>query len=270
MTPLGSLTAFFKTICRFSFCKSTVRDQDLFRCYPYFMKLIYQDEYFIAINKPSGFHVHPHENAQHRVSRDKICLYQVRKMMKQHVYPVHRLDAGTSGVLLFALSSPAAGKLCKLFTDRETEKTYQAVVRGYTPESGVIELPLALDSTGEMVEAKTSYQRLGIVEFPIAVGKKFPTARYSWIEVKPHTGRYHQIRRHFNRISHPLLGDAVHGDSKHNQFFRNHLGIKGLCLKALRLEFLHPWSGEKIAISAPPCDKWKQIEELFLSPTKVP
>nr|BFD67404.1 tRNA pseudouridine(65) synthase TruC [Bdellovibrio sp. HAGR004] len=227
------------------------------------MELLYKDEYFIAVNKPSGFHVHPHENPEHRVSRDKICLYHARRMMKQHVYPVHRLDAGTSGVLLFALSSPAAGQLCKLFSERATHKTYQAVVRGYVKEADDIQIPLELDSTGDLVEAHSSYKRLATVEFPVAVGKKFPTARYSWVEVTPHTGRYHQIRRHFNRISHPLLGDAVHGDSHHNRFFRTELGVEGLCLKALRLEFTHPWSGEKVSIEAPPCEKWKKIQFLF-------
>lgn len=227
------------------------------------MELLYKDEYFIAVNKPSGFHVHPPEDSQFKVPRDKICLYHARRMMKQHVYPVHRLDAGTSGVLLFALSSQAASGLCKLFTDRSTKKTYRAVTRGYVPESGTIEIPLELDSTGDLVDAQTSFRRLGLKEFPVAVGKKFPTARYSLVEVSPHTGRYHQIRRHFNRISHPLLGDAVHGDSHHNRFFRNELGIEGLCLKAQRLEFTHPWSGVPVSIEAPACEKWNKIQLLF-------
>ncbi|MEN0059473.1 MAG: pseudouridine synthase [Bdellovibrio sp.] len=229
------------------------------------MDLLYKDEHFIAVFKPSGFHVHPHENVQHRVSRDKICLYHARRMMKQHVYPVHRLDAATSGVLLFALSSASASRLCKIFSDREVHKTYQAVVRGYVKDEETLDIPLELDSTGDLVEARTHYKRLGTVEFPVAVGKKFPTARYSWVEVQPHTGRYHQIRRHFNRISHPLLGDAVHGDSHHNRFFRNQIGIEGLCLKALRLEFTHPWSEKSISIEAPACERWNKIQNLFSS-----
>lgn len=227
------------------------------------MQILFQDEHYVAVNKPAGFHVHPPEDETHRVPREKIVLYQVRRLMKQHVYPVHRLDAGTSGVLLFALSSEAAGKMNKLFTERKTDKTYHAVVRGFVSDAGMIELPLELDSTGDLVEAQTSYRRLQKMELPVAVGKKFPTARYSWVEVTPHTGRFHQIRRHFNRISQPLLGDAAHGDSHHNQFFRNHLGIAGLCLKALRLSFTHPLTDEFISIQAPPCEKWNKIQELF-------
>lgn len=227
------------------------------------MELIYQDEHFIAINKPSGFHVHPPEDSQFKVPRDKICLYQVRKMMKQHVFPVHRLDAATSGVLLFALSSEAASKFGKMFQERAPQKTYHAVVRGYVPVEGTIDVQLELDSTGALVDAKTSYKRLSTIEFPVAVGKKFPTARYSWVEAYPHTGRYHQIRRHFNRISHPLLGDAYHGDSHHNRFFRNELGIEGLCLKAIKMELIHPWTLEPLKIEAPPCEKWNKIQSLF-------
>lgn len=234
------------------------------------MQIIFRDEHFVAIDKPAGFHVHPPEDSTYPVPREKIVLYHVRRLMKQHVYPVHRLDVGTSGVLLFALSSDAASKMNKLFSERKTEKTYHAVVRGFVPESGTIDLPLELDSTGDLVAAETSYLRLAQIELPFPVGKKFPTARYSWVEVQPHTGRFHQIRRHFNRISHPLLGDAAHGDSHHNQFFRNQLGIAGLCLKALRLRFNHPLTHQEISIHAPACEKWNKIQELFTLPPSKP
>ncbi len=228
------------------------------------MTLLYQDEYLIAINKPAGFHVHPHENPLHRVSRDKICLYQARRMMGgQHVFPVHRLDAATSGVLLFALSSEVARLICHQFAQRIPQKTYHAVVRGFTQPEGSIDLELELDSTGEKVPARTVYKTLAYLELPHPVGKKFATARYSLMEIYPETGRYHQIRRHFNRISHPLLGDAVHGDSHHNRFFREFLGISGLCLKATRLDLPHPVSGIKLSIKAPPCEKWNNIHDLF-------
>ncbi|MBO9667407.1 MAG: tRNA pseudouridine(65) synthase TruC, partial [Bdellovibrio sp.] len=143
------------------------------------MNVLYRDEYFVAIDKPSGFHVHPPEDSQYKIPRDRICLYLVRNMMKQHVFPVHRLDAATSGVLLFALSSASASVLCKMFAERSPKKTYWAVARGFTPEAGDIKVPLELDSTGDLVDAHTSFIRKGTIEFPVAVGKKFPTARYS-------------------------------------------------------------------------------------------
>lgn len=229
------------------------------------MKLLYQDEFFVAIHKPSGFHVHPPEDG-YPVPRENICLYLVRDLLGQHVYPVHRLDAGTSGVLIFALSSMAAREISQLFAERKTKKTYQAVVRGYVQTEGRIDLPLELDSTQTPVASVTSYRRLATVEFPIAVGNRFPTARYSWIEVEPETGRYHQIRRHFARISHPLLGDSTHGDSRHNQFFRNQVGIEGLCLKATRLEFTHPWEQRAMVLNASPCEKWNKIQQIFGAP----
>jgi tRNA pseudouridine65 synthase len=227
------------------------------------MKVLFHDEHLIAVDKPAGYHVHPHEMPQHRVSRDKICLYHVRRLAKKRVYPVHRLDAGTCGVLLFALSSDDAREMCALFNERKIQKKYQAVVRGFTPLEGNIDLQLELDSTGTLVDAMTRYQRKATVEFPVAIGNRFPTSRYSLVDVEPATGRFHQIRRHFNRIAHPLLGDAEHGDSRHNTFFRNRLGIEGLCLKAHSLQFTHPWTKEELLLEAPDSEKWKKIHLVF-------
>jgi Pseudouridylate synthases, 23S RNA-specific len=235
------------------------------------MKVLFQDENLIAIDKPAGFHVHPHEERRHRVPREQVCLYAVRDLVGKHVYPVHRLDAGTSGVLIFALSSDAARTMCELFNERTVKKTYRAVVRGFVKETDSIALPLELDSTGTPVDALTEYRRLATKEFAVKIGNRFPTARYSLVEVYPHTGRYHQIRRHFNRISHPLLGDAEHGDTRHNQFFRNELGIDGLCLRATGVSFKHPWSGEELLLKTSDSDfsnendaaKWNKIHLLF-------
>lgn len=227
------------------------------------MRILFKDEHFVAVDKPAGHHVHPHEIAQHRVPRYMVCLYQVRDLIGQKVYPVHRLDAGTSGVLIFALSSESASKLCGLFAGRTVQKTYRAVVRGYTPEQGVIDEPLGEDMQGNILDCVTEYRRLATREFDVAVSKRFPTSRYSMVEVRPLTGRYHQIRRHMARIAHPLIGDAEHGDSRHNRFFRNDLGLQGLCLRAKTLEFVHPWTEEPLKIEASPSTKWKQLHSIF-------
>ena len=229
------------------------------------MEILFQDDHLVAIDKPQGFHVTPHENPQHRVSRDQVCLYVVRDLIGQWVYPIHRLDAGTSGVVLFALSSEAARRMSEVFQSRAIIKSYRAVARGYVVDEGEITVPLELDSTGELVDAHTQFKTLKRIELPFAVGKRFPQARYSLVEAQPLTGKFHQIRRHFNRISHPLVGDAVHGDSHHNRFFRETLGIQGLCLQAKSLAFKHPWSGQGIKITAADSEKWKKIQLLFHS-----
>lgn len=228
------------------------------------LKLLYRDEYFIAIEKPAGYHVHPHEDKRNKVAREHICLYLARDLIGQHVYPVHRLDAGTSGVLLFALSSESARVLATMFAEREMHKTYHVVVRGFVNETGEISLPLESDSTGTLLEAQTLFRRLAQKEIEAHIrGNRFPTARYSLVEAKPVTGRWHQLRRHFARLSHPVLGDSTHGDTRHNLFFRQELGIEGLCLKAHRLEFTHPWSQSAVKIEAPLCRRWEKIADFF-------
>lgn len=203
--------------------------------------ILAQDSTFVAIDKPSGFHVHQPEFPNKRVSRDIVCLGLLRNQLRQYVYPVHRLDVGTSGILLFALSSESASKFGKAFSENRSQKTYYAVVRGYLKDDQArIEIPLESDSTGELYNAITDYEVVSKVELPFAVGKRHSTTRYSLVKVKPVTGRFHQIRRHFARLSHPIVGDCMHGDSYHNRFFREQLGVSGLMLRATELEIDDP------------------------------
>lgn len=230
------------------------------------MNIVYQDANIFAIDKQAGFFVHPPEMSPYPVPKEKICLYHLRKHFNQEVFPVHRLDAPTSGLVLFAMTRQDAREMNQLFRERQIKKTYHAVIRGYVDAEGSIDLPLEIAAADEPVESLTLYKTLGQVELPFPVGKKYPTARYSWVEVNPVTGRWHQIRRHFDRIAHPLLGDIEHGDSHHNRFFRDDLKIQGLCLRALSLEFVHPWTQQEIKITAPPCERWAKIADLFKAP----
>lgn len=227
------------------------------------MNIIYQDDHLFAIDKPAGFFVHPPELSPYPVPKEKICLYHLRKLMKQDVFPVHRLDAPTSGVLLFTKSRDATRALSRLFMERQMHKSYQAVVRGYVDESGSIDIPLEVADAELPVEALTLYKRKAMVELPYATSKRYPTSRYSLVDVHPVTGRWHQIRRHFDRVAHPLLGDIEHGDSHHNRLFRDTLQIPGLCLRATSIEFVHPWTGEPLKIHAPRDEKWEKIFALF-------
>jgi tRNA pseudouridine65 synthase len=227
------------------------------------MQIVYQDEYFFVIDKPAGMFVHPPERSAYPTPPEKICLYQLRDLLQREVFPVHRLDAPTSGLVTFAMTKDSTRALSLLFANRQMNKTYQAVARGHLGPEGLIDLPLKIAGFEESIGATTRYRTLKKIELPTAVGKKYTSARYSWMEIYPETGRWHQIRRHFDQIAHPLLGDIEHGDSYHNRFFRDELKIKGLCLRATELSFVHPWRQKEIRIQAPPTEQWAQIQNLF-------
>lgn len=227
------------------------------------MNIIYRDDYFFVIDKPSGFFVHPPEFSAYPTPREKICLHVLRDHFQQDVFPVHRLDAPTSGLVIFAFDKEATRNLSRLFAEREIRKKYLAVVRGFVDDEGTIDIPLEIKGFPDLMPSTTLYRKIRQIELPFATGTKYQTSRYSLVEVNPVTGRWHQIRRHFDRISHPLLGDIEHGDSHHNRFFRDQLKISGLCLRAVSLSFLHPWTQTQITLTAPPSDKWNQIFQLF-------
>ena len=200
------------------------------------------------MDKPGGVVVHKTAGAP----PGKPLLQQVRDHIGQHVYPAHRLDRGTSGVMLFAKDKESASLAGKIFMEREVTKTYLALVRGWVDEKGFIDYPLSAGENDErMKESQTAYRRLMTTTLEQAIGR-YETARYSLVEVNPHTGRWRQIRRHFSHLRHPVIGDVQHGDLHHNHFFRNEWGIMTLCLSAVKLELVHPVSGKALAIEAKP------------------
>jgi len=211
------------------------------------LPILYQDENYIAIHKPPGLLVH-----RTRISEDKrFVLQMLRNQIGQWVYPIHRLDRPTSGVLIFGLNSDAARMLAQEFEQRRVEKRYLAVVRGYTEEGGVIDYPLQEETWTERQSAVTAYHKLAQVELPYPVGR-YQTARYSLLEIQPQTGRMHQIRKHMKHIFHPIVGDTTHGDGKHNQLFREQFNISRLLLVATKLEFQHPYTKEQMSIKGVP------------------
>jgi tRNA pseudouridine65 synthase len=208
--------------------------------------ILYQDEHMVFVNKPSGLLVH-----RSTISEDKIFLVQqLRDQLCQRVYTVHRLDRATSGVMVFGFSSEAAQRLSAQFEQRLVAKRYHAMVRGFVPDQGVIDYPLGEAPSKPLQDAVTQYRRLATVELPYAVGR-YATARYSWVEVSPLTGRMHQIRKHFSHMRHPIIGDVNYGDNKHNRFAREQLGLSRLMLFAQQLVLTHPYTGERLAATAP-------------------
>ena len=232
---------------------------------PPVLEILYQDEYLVAVNKPANMLVHRSMIDR----RETVFVMQtLRNQLGQHVFPLHRLDKPTSGVLLFALSSEVAAKMAPQFANDSISKTYWAIVRGYMPEAGHIDYALKekLDKIADKKakqdkpaqEAQTDYRCLAQVELPIPV-RPHPSSRYSLVELKPLTGRKHQLRRHMSHLSHPIVGDTTHGDGKHNQMFRDKLSARQLMLSARTLVFEHPETQEKIKVSAPLDEVWTSV-----------
>lgn len=230
------------------------------------LQILYQDEALIAIYKPEGLLVHRSPIDKHET---RFALQQTRDQIGQHVYPVHRLDKPTSGVLLFALSPDYARALQQQFEQQTIAKEYLSIVRGYTPVSGVIDHPLVpkndfKSKRGKEREAKpaqaalTHFTRLATLELEAEVDR-YPFSRYSLVKAMPKTGRKHQIRRHFKHLSHPIIGCPKYGKSKHNRYFSSELDCPRLLLHCQAMQFLHPGNGELLRIEAEPQDAFLRL-----------
>ena len=200
------------------------------------LPILFRDETLVAVDKPAGLAVHRGWAGE----RD-VAMMRVRDQLGLHVFPVHRLDRATSGVLLFAFSSEIASRLCESFSAHAVEKTYLALVRGIPPASGLIDHPLppGEDPHATRVSAQTEYLRREVF------------GRYSLVEARPHTGRLHQVRRHMKHIACPLIGDVNYGKGEHNRLFRERYGLHRLFLHATRLGLPHPMTGGRLEIASP-------------------
>ncbi|WP_318496338.1 tRNA pseudouridine(65) synthase TruC [Photobacterium leiognathi] len=233
------------------------------------LEILYRDEYLIAVNKPAGMLVHRSWLDSHETV---FVMQTLRDQIGQHVFPLHRLDRPTSGVLLFGLSSEIAAEMMPMFAGRDMHKTYHAVVRGWIKEAAVLDYPLKVEldkiadkNASEEKEAQpavTAYEPLATVETDIAVGR-YSTSRYCLVEMKPETGRKHQLRRHMHHLSHHIIGDVNHGDGRHNRMFREHYDCHRLMLHASRLQFVHPITGEPIDIRADIDETWQCVMSAF-------
>ena len=236
----------------------------------YELEILYKDEYLVAINKPSGLLVHKSMIDRHEIY---FAMKMLRDQIEQWVYPIHRLDKPTSGVLLFALDKNTAKLMSEQFATHSIQKTYIAVVRGYIDESGFIDhaLSVKLDKIAdkdvsdlkEPQEAQTQFKRVATVELPHAVGR-YEKTRYSLVELQPKTGRKHQLRRHMKHLSHHILGDTKYGRGEHNKMIRENYNCHRLLLHATSLEIKHPYTDELLRIEAGFDETFESIFESFL------
>ncbi|MGI2099470.1 tRNA pseudouridine(65) synthase TruC [Shewanella oncorhynchi] len=229
------------------------------------IETLYEDEHLVAIHKPAGLLVH----RSYLARRERFFAMQLtRDLVGCHVFPVHRLDRPTSGVLLFAKSSEVANALCEQFASHTVEKQYLALVRGNMHESGVLDyaLKVELDELGDKnadpnkaaQEAVTAYEPLLNTEIPYQSGR-YPTSRFALVRLSPKTGRKHQLRRHMAHLRHPIVGDTTHGDGKQNAFFREHFSINRLWLIAKKLTFTHPITQTRLSIETELESEWETV-----------
>jgi len=220
------------------------------------LPVIHRDEQLIAIHKPAGLLVHRSALDRHAT---RFAVQMLRDQIGRVVYPLHRLDKGTSGVLLFALSPEVARAVNGQFERGEISKRYLAVVRGHPPVAGEIHHPLkrmadehaGLDGDAPAQEALSRFRRLATVELPYRVDR-YPSSRYALLELEPVTGRRHQLRRHLKHIAHPIIGDATHGKGQHNRLFQTLFGSHRLLLAATELGLRHPLDGRPLRLRAAP------------------
>ena len=228
------------------------------------LTVCFQDDALVVVDKPCGMLVHRSGIDAHETT---FLLQILRDQLNQSVFPVHRLDKATSGLVIFALSSDVARSLSQAFEHGEVTKMYEAFVRGHTPQSLHIDHALRdeVDSKGRRItngtarEAITELRTLTSWTVPEPVDR-YPEARYSHVRLQPITGRYRQLRRHAKHISHPILGDVRYGKGTHNRFIEERLGIRRLWLHAMQTDFQHPLTGETLSISSSIPDDFSRMQ----------
>lgn len=211
------------------------------------LEIIHNDDVLVAINKPHGLLVHRTNIAS---DANEFALQILRDQLNMRVFPCHRIDRKTSGVLLFAKEDAIHRIMQMKFSEGEVHKKYLAIVRGFSDDEGIIDADLKRED-GLIQQALTNFKTLERVEIDLPFGAH-NTSRYSLVEIVPETGRTHQIRKHLAHIHHPIIGDRPHGCNKQNKLFKEKWNMRSMLLHASLLSFNHPLSNEKIEVHARP------------------
>ncbi|HEU4727382.1 MAG TPA: pseudouridine synthase [Kofleriaceae bacterium] len=213
--------------------------------------IVHRDARCVVVDKPPGLATHRGWDGG-----DDALLQRVRDAVGCYVYPIHRLDRGASGLVLFALDGDAARELSAAWP--EADKRYLAITRGHPPEHLVIDHPIPRAPGEDRVPARTE------------IWRRETFGRYALVEARLHTGRLHQIRRHCKHISCPLIGDVRYGKGDHNRIFREAHALHRLALHCTSLAITHP-DGSRLQVSSPlPADLAHAIESCRRSYAAAP
>ncbi len=223
------------------------------------LPILHRDKYLVAIDKPPGLLVH---RTGLDAGETRFAVQLLRDQIGQPVWPAHRLDKGTSGVLLFSLDAETARLMGQAFEQGTgLQKTYHAMVRGWPPAEGLIDHPLKRmpddmrTQREETQAAQTRFVTMARGELPLPYGD-FPATRFAKVQLQPLTGRRHQLRRHLKHISHPIIGDTTHGKGPLNRAVAAFLGVQRMWLHASTLALRHPVTNEALLIAAETGPEW--------------
>ena len=217
------------------------------------IEIIYEDDHIVVVNKPNNYLVHQSHYA--RNIQEPTLLDALAKQFDYPLYPVHRLDRKTSGILLFCKNTATVADFQRLFTDNRITKSYYAIVRGFTDEIFTIDSPVKNNDTGIYKDALTHGETLHHAELDIPV-HPYDNSRYSLVKLTPQTGRMHQLRIHMNKISHPIIGDYKYGDRFHNRMFETEFLCIYMFLHAQSLQFEHPINHDELDLTANSPKDW--------------
>ncbi|HPE86378.1 MAG: hypothetical protein EOL88_02735 [Bacteroidia bacterium] len=219
------------------------------------VEICYSDAYFVVVNKPAGILVHKTNMA----IDEKVTLMQrVADQLGRKVYPVHRLDKGTSGVNIFSLDARTSEMFRRMFVEKRIGKIYFAVCRGWLTDEVLVEYPVKTSTLATRVAAVTRIIPLATAEIDVPVGP-YEKSRYTLIQAEPHTGRWHQIRQHCSHLRHPIAGDKRHGDYRHNAMFSTQFSVTNVMLHAGAVTFEHPYQLRRITVNAAFPAHWRLV-----------
>jgi tRNA pseudouridine65 synthase len=238
------------------------------------LKVVKESASWVLVDKPGGFHTHPPEDKKLRISQRWNALGILERQLGIPLYPMHRLDRATSGLLLYSKDRSINGAVQAQFANRTVGKAYFALVRGTFLGDVILDSALRSE-TGDTQESRTSVRALYTFELPLdhpRGGKR----TFTFVRAEPLTGRFHQIRRHMAGAGFPVMGDSRHGDRKLNREFAAISGCRGLLLRCMSLEFCCPETGKQELTHARWSREWHRLFEaagacpLTASPSPAP
>ncbi|OGQ77534.1 MAG: hypothetical protein A2289_08120 [Deltaproteobacteria bacterium RIFOXYA12_FULL_58_15] len=222
------------------------------------LHILHCDEALLAIAKPSGLAVHPTRGVTGATLVDEVRIH----LGTSTVYPIHRLDRGTSGVIVFAQSPETARLLQVQLTSGEARKTYLTLVRGEPPSAGLIDHPIPRRHEGPPVAARTTFRTIET--------RDLEPRTLSLVMAHPETGRRHQVRRHLKHLNHPVIGDSNYGKGPLNRAIAERYGLSRLALHAWSLCLHHPTHGTPLQLTAPlPTDLAAPLLAMGFSPVTL-